>query len=171
MAAPFPDGGRPRRSPARVRSASDVTSKGELLAAKSESLPAALKAHRRTSPGPLSDVKYFSKYLIFPMTWMIARSFGNTHMMPALLGGSALRYVVALVMTVLSKLDSVAEPVRVHRENPPVRQHDRELDWDGPVILSPIAFLLVDLLTPWLQASHVVPFSLQSLGWCALWDY
>jgi len=122
-------------------------------------------------PGRLSGTWYLAKYLILPGTWATASLIGKAHLMPALMGGTALRYLVALIMTCLSKLDSLAEPVRVHRENPPARQHARELDWDGPVILSPVAFLLVDLVTPWLQASRVVPFSGRSLMWCAIGHY
>lgn len=119
----------------------------------------------------LSEKWSWFKYLVLPMTWALTSYCGRAHMMPTLMGGTALRYIVAFVMTFLSKLDCVAEPVRVRRQNPPARQHERELDWDGPVILSPLAFLLVDLLTPWLQESRVVPFSLQSLAWCAFGHY
>lgn len=57
------------------------------------------------------------------------------------------------------------------RSNPPARQHLRELDWDGPMLLSPVAFLAVQLCTNWLSASRVVPLSARSVAWCFVGHY
>ncbi|CAE8604335.1 unnamed protein product, partial [Polarella glacialis] len=75
-----------------------------------------------------------------------------------------MRYAVNLLFTMLSKLDRLAEPVKIHRANPPAEQHERELDWDGPVILSPLAFVLVDAVTPWLRAEFVMALCWQSVA-------
>lgn len=61
---------------------------------------------------------------------MLAAQLGSMHLMPALVVGTVLRYAVNLAFTSLSKLDSIAEPVRIHRTNPPAEQHERELDRD-----------------------------------------
>jgi len=169
-------GSRPKRSPARSRPVGAQPSKAmpAPAAARHEGYVAAgTKATKAaTAESELAaSLKWWSKYLIVPLTWALASFCGKDHLMPSLMGGSALRYVVALVFTALSKLDSVAEPVRIIRGNPPARQHERELDWDGPIILSPLAFLLVDLVTPWLDASRVAPFSARSLGWCVIGHY
>eukprot|EP00933_Yihiella_yeosuensis_P018032 TRINITY_DN14966_c0_g3_i1.p1 TRINITY_DN14966_c0_g3~~TRINITY_DN14966_c0_g3_i1.p1 ORF type:complete len:655 (+),score=87.20 TRINITY_DN14966_c0_g3_i1:93-2057(+) len=107
---------------------------------------------------------WFNRWLIYPVTYILAVQLGSLHLMPTVMVGTVLRYSVNLLFTALSKLDSLAEPVKIHRANPPSEQHERELDWDGPVILSPVAFLLVDACTPWLQASKVVPLSWNSLA-------
>ena len=46
-------------------------------------------------------------------------------------------------------------------KNPPAHQLEREQDWDGPVILSPLAFVLVDLVTPFLRAERLAPLGVQ----------
>jgi hypothetical protein len=133
-------GSRPKRSPARSRPVGAQPSKAmpAPAAARHEGYVAAgTKATKAaTAESELAaSLKWWSKYLIVPLTWALASFCGKDHLMPSLMGGSALRYVVALVFTALSKLDSVAEPVRIIRGNPPARQHERELDWDGPIIL------------------------------------
>ncbi|CAE7433902.1 unnamed protein product [Symbiodinium natans] len=121
---------------------------------------------------------WWGRYLVYPATYVLAVQVGATHMLPMLIVGTLLRYAVNLLFTALSKLDTFAEPVRIHRTNPPAEQHERELDsglldglravlccalttahmlmldtgsacivclcqdWDGPVILSPTAFVL-----------------------------
>merc|ERR1712176_358111 len=40
-------------------------------------------------------------------------------------------------------------------------------DWDGPVILSPLATVLVGALTGWLREDSIVPFTLESM--VAMW--
>ena len=90
------------------------------------------------------------------------RYLGKSEFMAHLMAGTLLRYAINLAFTALSKLDCVAEPRRIHKENPPANQLERELDWDGPIILSPVAFLLVDALTPWF--STIAPFSAKGVG-------
>ena len=92
------------------------------------------------------------KYAIYAFTYLLSLATGaGAHLVPALAKATLLRYVVNHAFVALSKWDAFAEPRRIHRKNPPAQQLERELDWDGPVILSPLAFVLVDLLTPWLR--------------------
>jgi len=112
---------------------------------------------------------WWGRYLVYPVTYMLAVQVGSQHMMPALVFGTLVRYAVNLLFTCLSKMDSFSEPVKIHRANPPAEQHERELDWDGPVILSPTAFVLVDLVTPWLRTT--IPLSWTSVGVCFLAHY
>ncbi|CAE7655483.1 GL1-5 [Symbiodinium necroappetens] len=112
---------------------------------------------------------WWGRYLVYPATYVLAVQVGATHMLPMLIAGTLLRYLVNLLFTALSKLDTFAEPVRIHRTNPPAEQHERELDWDGPVILSPTAFVLVDAVTPWLRTT--VPLSWSNIAVCFLAHY
>jgi len=118
-----------------------------------------------------SSALWWNRYMVYPVTGVVALQLDRMHMLPCLAIGTMLRYVVNLSFTIMSKLDWLAEPTRVQRVNPPAEQHERELDWDGPLILSPLAFVLVDAVTPWLRAEHVVPFSLESVVWCFLGHY
>lgn len=103
---------------------------------------------------------WWNRFMVYPMTYIVAMQLGRgEHLLPCLAVGTLLRYAVNFTFTILSKLDWLAEPVRINRANPPADQHDRELDWDGPVILSPLAFVLVDAATPWLREDSVVPLS------------
>ena len=102
------------------------------------------------------------KYWIYPAACLVAWYLGKSEFMAHLMAGTLLRYAINLAFTALSKLDCVAEPRRIHKENPPANQLERELDWDGPIILSPVAFLLVDALTPWF--STIAPFSAKGVG-------
>ena len=102
------------------------------------------------------------KYWIYPAACLVAWYLGKSEFMAHLMAGTLLRYAINLAFTALSKLDCLAEPRRIHKENPPANQLERELDWDGPIILSPVAFLLVDALTPWF--STIAPFSAKGVG-------
>jgi len=106
---------------------------------------------------------YWMRYATYPVTCVIAHALGCTHLVPHLLAATFLRYLVNLFFTFLSKLDSFAEPRRISKANPAAKQHERELDWDGPLILSPAAFVLVDAVTPWLRAERVVPLAWQGV--------
>jgi sterol desaturase/sphingolipid hydroxylase (fatty acid hydroxylase superfamily)/predicted amino acid dehydrogenase len=111
-----------------------------------------------------SSEGWWNRYMVYPVTWALAVQLGRgEHLLPILAFGTALRYLVNLTFTIMSKLDWLAEPLRIQRVNPPAEQHDRELDWDGPVILSPLAFVLVDAVTPWLREERVVPFCWESV--------
>eukprot|EP00931_Biecheleriopsis_adriatica_P065680 TRINITY_DN40174_c0_g1_i1.p1 TRINITY_DN40174_c0_g1~~TRINITY_DN40174_c0_g1_i1.p1 ORF type:complete len:582 (+),score=90.65 TRINITY_DN40174_c0_g1_i1:51-1748(+) len=118
-----------------------------------------------------TSATWWGRYLVYPATVVIALQLECFHLLPALAVGTVLRYGVNLAFTAMSKLDSLAEPVKIHRVNPPAEQHERELDWDGPVILSPVAFVLVDAITPWLRADRVVPFSYESVAVMFLGHY
>ena len=99
------------------------------------------------------------KYGIYAATWALSKATGaGSHLLATLAWATALRYAVNHAFVALSKADAFAEPRRIHRKNPPAAQLERELDWDGPVILSPLAFVVVDLATPWLRADRVAPF-------------
>ena len=103
------------------------------------------------------------KYAIYAFTYLLSLATGaGAHLVPALAKATLLRYVVNHAFVALSKWDAFAEPRRIHRKNPPAQQLERELDWDGPIILSPVAFLLVDALTPWF--STIAPFSAKGVG-------
>eukprot|EP00434_Breviolum_minutum_P027849 symbB.v1.2.024635.t1/scaffold2348.1/size84933/2 len=112
---------------------------------------------------------WWGRYLVYPMTYILAHQVGSEHLMPACIIGTLVRYAINLLFTCLSKMDSFSERVKIHRVNPPAEQHERELDWDGPVILSPTAFVLVDAITPWLRST--VPLSFTSLAVCFLAHY
>lgn len=112
----------------------------------------------------LRSLCWWSRYLIYPLTWIAAEALGNSHLLPHLMMGTLLRYTANLSITWLSKLDAVAEPRKIQRVNPPARQHERELDWDQALLFSPAAFVLVDAVTPWLQVERVVPLDWPSLG-------
>ena len=99
------------------------------------------------------------KYGIYAATWALSKATGaGSHLLATLAWATALRYAVNHAFVALSKADAFAEPRRIHRKNPPAAQLERELDWDGPVILSPLAFVVVDLATPWLRADRVAAF-------------
>ena len=105
------------------------------------------------------------KYAIYAFTYLLSLATGaGAHLVPALAKATLLRYVVNHAFVALSKWDAFAEPRRIHRKNPPAQQLERELDWDGPVILSPLAFVLVDLLTPWLRPDRVGPCDARSVA-------
>ena len=105
------------------------------------------------------------KYAIYAFTYLLSLATGaGAHLVPALAQATLLRYLVNHAFVALSKWDAFAEPRRIHRKNPPAQQLERELDWDGPVILSPLAFVLVDLLTPWLRPDRVGPCDARSVA-------
>jgi len=105
------------------------------------------------------------KYAIYAFTYLLSLATGaGAHLVPALAKATLLRYLVNHAFVALSKWDAFAEPRRIHRKNPPAQQLERELDWDGPVILSPLAFVLVDLLTPWLRPDRVGPCDARSVA-------
>lgn len=149
---------RPRRSRVNADCSTSSSKRPERLNAPRPALTVLL-AELLNSP----ELQWWARYLPYPVTCIFAWLFGCWHLVPHLLMGTALRYCVNLAFTALSKMDAVAEPVKIHRSNPPVKQLERELDWDGPLILSPAAFVLVDCITPWLGPEKVVPFSLWSL--------
>jgi len=102
---------------------------------------------------------------IYLATYLISRATGGAwHLMPVLAYATVLRYCVNYAFVALSKCDSFAEPRRIQRKNPPASQLERELDWDGPVILSPLAFVVVDLITPLLRPERLAPMD----GSCVL---
>jgi len=113
--------------------------------------------------GSKSDT-WWGRYAVYPMTVLFAVEIGHDHLIPCLTLATLLRYAVNLAFTAMSKLDRLAEPIKIHRVNPPAEQHERELDWDGPVILSPAAFVLVDWVTPWLRQDNVVPMGFASVA-------
>jgi len=116
-------------------------------------------------------VRWWSRYAVYPLTCVAAVMLDCWHLVPHLLLGSLCRYAANLLVTILSKLDCVAEPRKIHRSNPPARQHERELDWDGALIWSPAAFVAVDAVTPWLRAESVVPLSWTSVLACLAGHY
>ena len=96
---------RPTRSPARSRSC--------VKAEPIQTLPSAqptvvVRAKVSASQPPGEDnslsasLKWWTKYLVFPLTWALAYCLNKDHLMPALMGGTALRYIVALLFTALS---------------------------------------------------------------------
>jgi len=103
------------------------------------------------------------KFLICPLTWLLAAAWGRTRLIEHTLMATLCRYAANMFVTVLSKLDCLAERRRVQRINPPAKQHERELDWDMALLLSPPAFLLVDVLTPWFQEDTIIPLELNSI--------
>uniref|UniRef100_A0A6T1L6G4 Fatty acid hydroxylase domain-containing protein n=1 Tax=Alexandrium monilatum TaxID=311494 RepID=A0A6T1L6G4_9DINO len=123
------------------------------------------------TPDDLESMRWWSRYLVYPLTCIAAAALGNWHLVPHLMLGTLCRYAANLFVTFLSKLDTVAEPRRIHRANPPARQHLRELDWDGALLFSPAAFVLVDAVTPWLRADWVVPLDWSSLLACFVGHY
>ena len=121
---------------------------------------------------PLGLMQVDAKYGIYLLTWVFSRVTGaGAHLLPTLAWATVLRYVVNKGFQALSKCDAFAEPRRIHRKNPPASQLERELDWDGPVILSPLAFVLVDLVTPWLRSDRVGAFDGASLLWLFIGHY
>jgi len=125
-----------------------------------------LAAMKGASPPPTGKwVSVDPKYLIYGATYLFSRATGaGEHLLPVLAWATLLRYAVNHGFVALSKWDAFAEPRRILRKNPPASQLERELDWDGPVVLSPLAFVVVDLLTPWLRPDRVGPADASSIA-------
>ena len=78
-----------------------------------------------------------------------------------------LRYLLAWVVVVLSKIDRFAARTRIIQKNPPANQYEEELDWDHAFMWSVASFIAVDRFTPLFQNAGTY-LTWPSIIWCLL---
>lgn len=101
--------------------------------------------------------------LVYLATYLLGASIGCTRFLPWAFAGNILRFLVNFIIRALSYVDSVAEPRRILRKNPPAEQHLRELDWDLPFIMIPASWVFVDAFLPLARSVDVIPLSTWSV--------
>lgn len=71
------------------------------------------------------------------------------------------RYFVNNLFTALGHWDTIMKKRQILKVNPPKHQLERELDYDNSFVWSVFAFLLVKVVTPWLdiEADQIMPSS------------
>jgi hypothetical protein len=65
-----------------------------------------------------------------------------------ILVGTACRYFIAFIFNLFANSESLTGHLRIYDKNPPISQMKRENDWDNALILSVLAFWVVDTFTP-----------------------
>jgi len=124
---------------------------------------------KKAPPTPAGGLGEY-KLLLYPLTWAIAAVCApSPDLLTHVLLATVARYAVNHGFTFLTQCHGLAERYRIIEKNPPAEQLTRELDWDNPLVGSAMAFLAVQLCTPWLCVVH--EFSWRSLGMCAVGHY
>jgi len=158
-----------RRAPAVVEQLYGIASAGKARAgyAVGDARP---KEEPKRVPPTSVPAAGACKMLLYLLTWAAAALLApSTDLQTHVLLATAARYAVNHGFTFLAQCHGLVERYRILEKNPPADQLARELDWDHPLIGSAIAFLAVQLCTPWLDS--ISAFSWRSLGMCALGHY
>lgn len=91
----------------------------------------------------------------------------NPDYLNILMVGTMLRYLLALGVVALSKIDRFSSRTRIVKRNPPTPQFEDEQDWDHALLWSVLAFIVVDRATPFFDGA-LPSLTWSSVKWCLI---